>query len=212
MAYPINNIANVYHAKNGTPLMQCQFDSQTETTITLMVSVQEFLRLTNLHEQVLVVLTSPTAGLIPYICTPQPELAVTMEANTEQHIQIPFRIDEKREAIQRRQDFKVKTSLETEVSLLSPLKGSCAGVIEDLSAGGMLFATEMALEIGQTFVVSFTETKEPLYLHVKILRQQSNNRIKRYGCQFQELLPQHEEMLRQYVFQLEALHRRNAHT
>ena len=171
MAYPINNIANIYHAKSGTPLMQCQFDSQTETTITLMVSVQEFLRLTNLHEQVLIVLTSPTAGLIPYICTPQPESAVTMEANTEQHIQMPFRIDETRAAIQRRQDFKVKTALETEVTLLSPLKGSCQGVIEDLSAGGMLFATEMSLEIGQDFVVSFTETKEPLYLHVKILRQ-----------------------------------------
>ena len=209
MSYLINTIANVYHAKNGTPLMQCAFASQTNSTITLMVSVQEFLRLTNLHEQVLLVLTSPTAGLIPYICTPQAELAVTTEAATEQHIQMPFRIDEKREAIQRRQDFKVKTSLETEVTLLSPQKGSCQGTIEDLSAGGMLFATEMALEIGQDFVVSFTETREPLYLHVKILRLQSNGRIKRYGCQFQQLLPQHEEMLRQYVFQLEAIHRRN---
>ena len=74
----------------------------------------------------------------------------------------------------------------------------------------MLFATELSLEIGQDFIVSFTETKEPLYLHVKILRQQSGGKIKRYGCQFQELLPQHEEMLRQYVFQLDALHRRNA--
>lgn len=210
MPYPINNIANVYHAKEGTPLMQCLFDSQTESTIILMVSIQEFLRLTNLHEQVLVVLTSPTLGLMPYICTPQPELALTMEASTEQHIHMPFRIDEKRDAIQRRQDFKVKTSLETEVTLLSPLKGSCAGIIEDLSAGGMLFATELSLEVGQDFVVSFTETKEPLYLHVKILRQQSGGKIKRYGCQFQELLPQHEEMLRQYVFQLDALHRRNA--
>ena len=208
MAYTINKTVNIYHAKNGTPLMQCQFDSRTESTILLLVSVQEFLRLTNLHEQVLVVLTSPTVGLIPYICTVQPELAVTMESNTEQHIQMPFRIDEKKEAIQRRQDFKVKTFLETEVTLLSPLSGPCAGTIEDLSAGGMLFATEMALEIGQDFIVSFTETREPLYLHVKILRRQSDNRIKRYGCQFQELLPQHEEMLRQYVFQLEAAQRR----
>lgn len=205
MSYPINSIANVYHAKNGTPLMQCQFAAQTDTSITLMVSVQEFLRLTNLHEQVLVVLTSPTLGLLPYICTAQAESALTTDTDAEQHIQLQFHIDEKRDSIQRRQDFKVKTSLEVEVSLLSPEKGPCSGTIEDLSAGGMLFATEMPLQIGQDFVVAFTETKEPLYLHVKIIRQQSNGRIKRYGCQFQQLLPMHEEMLRQYVFKLEAV-------
>lgn len=207
MADAINPIATIYQM-NGTELMQCRYAGQDAARITLMISIPEFIQLSNLQEDVLLVLTSPTLGLLPYICTLLPDsLSGTNEA-TEQHLKLDFLIREKKQNIQRRRDYKVKTDIEVDVKLTGPLHGDCHGKIEDLSAGGILFATEWRLEIGQEFTFLFEQTKAPLWLTARVLNIYRKDRIKRYGCYLQGLSTAEEEALRQCVFQIEAQHRR----
>lgn len=207
MAESINPIVTIYQM-NGTELMQCRYAGQDAARITLMISLPEFIRLSNLQEDVLLVLTSPTLGLLPYICTLLPDSLTGTNEATEQHMKLDFLIREKKQNIQRRRDYKVKTDIELDVKLTGPLHGDCHGKIEDLSAGGILFATEWRLEIGQEFTFLFEQTKTPLQLTARVLNIYRNDRIKRYGCALQELSTAEEETLRQCVFQIEAQRRR----
>lgn len=207
MSYSINPIATI-NQTDGTELMKCLYASYTEETIQLLMSLPEFLTLANLHENVLVVLTSPQLGLLPFICTPLPESLTSTDTATEQHMRLDFQILEKKEPIQRRRDLKVKTDIDVEVRLLNPQKGHCIGKIEDLSASGLLFATETALSIGQEFSFLFEEIEQPIQLTARILNQYENGRKNRFGCELQYLSETEIEILRQYVFRMEALQRK----
>lgn len=206
MRHSINQMATIYKT-DGTELMKCRYDSHTEERILLYISLPEFFVLSNLHEDVLVELTSPTLGLVPYVCSVLPETLVGTNEATAQHMQLTFLIREKKENIQRRRDFKVKTEIPVEVKLTHPRTGKCQGRIEDISATGILFATEEQLAAGQEFTFSFTETKTPMQLTARILNQYRYDKIKRYGCILLDLPKEQEEILRQYVFQTEAKRR-----
>ena len=210
MAYTINEIVDIY-TPAGALLAKGHFVDHTETEITVLVSPKEFLSLHKQKDALLVMLTSPSLGVLPHICTLESySVSSDTEADTKQTCQVQLHIEEKKEAIQRRRDFKIKTSLPADLLLQKPQKGFCNGVIEDISATGILFATKDTLEVGQEFILPFYRTRTAIDLYGKIVRIHSKGSTNRYGCQFQDVLPAHEELMRQYVFMLEAKqHRAN---
>lgn len=211
MVYSINPIATIYKL-DGTELIKCNYAAHTEKFIHLTMSLSEFLTLSSLHEDVMLMLTSPILGLMPYICTPLPESLVSTDALSERDLKLSFMILEKKKNIQRRRDFKVKTDIPIRVQLTEPLTGECDGKIADISAAGILFTTEMKLENGQEFTFLLQETKIPTTLTARILHQYENGKKKHYGCRLQEVSKSQEEMLRQYVFWTEAMRRQKLAT
>ncbi len=208
MAYTINEIVDIY-TPTGALLARGHFVDQTETEITVLVSPKEFLALHKHKLALLVMLTSPSMGILPHVCTLESYSAsADTEPDAKQTFQVQLHIEEKKETIQRRRDFKIKTTLPAELMLQAPEKGLCSGTIEDISATGILFATEDTLEVGQEFILSFSETRTPIDLYGRIVRIHSKGTPNRYGCQFHDILPAQEELMRQYVFTLEARQRR----
>lgn len=199
MAHNINSVTEIY-TQSGILLAKGEFVSETEEFITVLLSPSEFIKIFNQSGSLTIVLTSPSRGVLPHVCRMHSNTAV--EGSNDMHIQ--FLIEERKEPIQRRRDFKVKTNLDTELALMRPKKGICAGVIEDISATGILFATADTLEVGQEFIATFTETKTTLDLYGQVVRIHSRGATNRYGCQFMETPPAQQEILRQYVFQTEA--------
>lgn len=200
MEYEINPIAAIYRT-DGTELMQCKFISRTRQEVRLSLSLAEFLRLSNLHERVLLVLSSPNLGLLPYICTIQADSISATNAETEQNMELVFQIQETKDVIQRRKNQKVKTDVAVDILLIAPQEGYCKGKIEDISASGVCLVTEASLPLSQRFQCLFPETDIPLPLTGEIIHQYADGKWKRYGCTLEEMPAVHKKLLQQYLLQ-----------
>ena len=107
--------------------------------------------------------------------------------------------------IQRREDIKVTLSVMVEVEC-EGLRAPAA--IHNISAGGVYLATGLAVSVGDQFSFTFPNTDSPVSLTAKVLRAELRvNRSGRsaygYGCRFVNLSPQHEALLRSFVYQEE---------
>ena len=90
------------------------------------------------------VLTSDVFGLLPFRCSVMP---ILKRFATQQYIGIDLKINETLPSVQRRKDIKVRLErMRAEIALLDiatgkPYGKTCEGIIEDISASGLLFIT-----------------------------------------------------------------------
>lgn len=148
------------------------------------------------------------AGLLRCRCS----LGETQELSDEWD-SVPCEILEVLDTQQRRMDLKI--SLETTLALsCSFIPGPHAGIPEqfdavtrDISAGGIYFFCDYSLPAGSVVQFQLHGASKPLLLSAKVLRTDKIEDKKgiRYGhgCQFYDLKPQAEAVLRNYIFRQE---------
>ena len=138
---------------------------------------------------------------------------------SDERISVPCRIVEIKETTQRRQDLKIyfETNLEM---FCSYVPGTAVGIPErfkavsrDISAGGIYFTCEYRLPEGTVVQFQLHGASKPLLLAARVLRFESvDERDGKpqfgHGCQFIEMRPQTEAVLRNYIFRQERQRRR----
>lgn len=104
---------------------------------------------------------------------------------------------------ERRNDLKIKVSIPVLVHITDSQGKSqdVNGRTKDLSAGGVYLTCKYALNIDDTFEVTFLHKKIPICVRAMILRKDEyDNGLFGYGCKFLSLRGGEERMLRHYVF------------
>jgi len=126
---------------------------------------------------------------------------------------VPCEILEVLESQQRRMDLKI--TLDTSLDLrCNFIPGPRAGIPEwihavtrDISAGGVYFMCEYELPAGSVVQFQLHGASKPLMLSAKVLRtdtiEKKDGTQYGHGCQFIDLKPQTEAVLRNYIFRQE---------
>ena len=138
---------------------------------------------------------------------------------SDERISVPCQIMEVLETTQRRQDLKIY--LETNLDLFCTyIPSTAVGIPErikaisrDISAGGIYFICEYCLPEGSVVQFQLHGASKPLLLAARVLRFEAvNERDGKphygHGCQFIEMKPQTEAVLRNYIFRKERQGRR----
>ena len=122
-----------------------------------------------------------------------------VDASTK--VSLDVKIADVTEIEERRRYFKVKTN---ELAVVYKTRAAAAqgipAVILNINLGGVLLACEESLVPGECYYINTFGGQ--LEIYAKILRKQINkltNELEGYGCQFQEVTEQQEEMLSRYI-------------
>ena len=113
--------------------------------------------------------------------------------------------------IQRRNDLKIRQIIPISIQAVNSKTGekiSVDATIQDLSAGGIFFISEMLFEVGEKFSFLFRRSAEPLRLECEVLRRQPYTgrgnyvpgTMMGYGCRFINMTDHKEASIRSYVF------------
>lgn len=137
-----------------------------------------------------------------------------IEPISDERNSVPCQILEVQKTVQRRQDLKIY--LETELDLFCTYVPSTAvgiperirAISRDISAGGIYFICEYCLPEGTVVQFQLHGASKPLLLAARVLRFESvDERDGKpqfgHGCQFIEMKPQTEAVLRNYIFRQE---------
>ncbi len=101
--------------------------------------------------------------------------------------------------IQRRNDVKVTYEYKGIIYLAGTLE-PIEVEFKDLSAGGVGFLTETDLDEEKVYEFTMTETPVPIIVNFSILRKMEKDDGYFYGCKFEEVQSNEEQMIRNYVF------------
>lgn len=149
------------------------------------------------------------AGLLHCQCALSEPQELSDERNS-----VSCRILEVMKTEQRRMDLKIQisTSLELSCTYVPGQPSSIPSRIEaesrDLSAGGIYFISEYQLPVESVVQFQLHGASKPLLLSARVLRTEELPPKKEtpqygHGCQFTELKPQTEAVLRNYIFRQE---------
>ena len=198
------NKAEIY-AVDGTPLCEAHVYWDSAGMYQLLEVPCSF-ELSDTGEHMAIFYDS-TAGLVHCRCQLRPH------GNEGDVKSCSFTITEVLETIQRRQDLKVPTNAEIEISAVQmasasaapPPKGAFTAVTENLSAGGVYFVCQYALPVDSEVHFELKEGPTPIELTAVVLRQEElppKKRLPRFGhgCRFINLKPAAESGLRSYIF------------
>ncbi len=133
--------------------------------------------------------------------------------NAPREINAVFTLMQKLETIQRRQDVKVKANY-MNIKLSLPFRNMTDVPAEliDISAGGIMFACPSAMLMEKEIVIyHFSSTKISFDIKARILRIQdylkkvddTEEEIRCYGCCFEDLKPNEEYAIREFVLYLQ---------
>ena len=121
--------------------------------------------------------------------------------------------------VQRRNEVKVKTSINTifwtvdEETMKKADRARGAhvvyeGEIKDLSASGLFFKTEEELEVGQIVEFVFDRLEKPFSVFAEIVRvQETDDGVKGYGARFKKLPSAYQSGIRMYVYNIQVENR-----
>ena len=126
------------------------------------------------------------------------------------HSRITFSLLKEIGTIQRRRDVKIKVDhLEINLTLLFRNNQTTTAQLLDISAGGMLFiCPQNILMEREDIIYHFEFADKPFDVKAKILRIQDHPKEGRcYGCCFEDLSPDEEAAIRQFVFKLQRIER-----
>lgn len=209
MAIPINETAKIY-TTNDLYLMSGRFISKDDESIHLAVRQNDILKegLT-----VKVMLTSEAYGLLPFRCR---IMELPQRFAVQQYIGIDLKIEEALPSVQRRKDIKVRLNrMKAEIALLDiatgkPYGKTCEGIVDNISASGLLFITKDELVENQQFLIPLPAVAPQMMPRAKVIRSQKEEEgYTGYGCCFMDLRTGEEEALRQYVFKAQVMQRRS---
>lgn len=133
--------------------------------------------------------------------------------NAPREINAVFTLMQKLETIQRRQDVKVKANY-MNIKLSLPFRNMTDVPAEliDISAGGIMFTCPAAMLMEKEIVIyHFNSTKISFDIKARILRIQDSvkkvddaeEEIRCYGCCFEDLKPNEEYAIREFVLYLQ---------
>ena len=118
-----------------------------------------------------------------------------------------------REPMQRREDIKVSVSFTTDIYTCKKTPAKKYPVqVRDISAGGFCFYFSEALPYGSSelYEIVFNHGRVPLVLNFYILwRHLIINGRYAHGCEFLQLTKEEQDIVREYVFQLQLNERKN---
>ena len=164
-----------------------------------------------LYTSMIITFSNDAYGLVSY----KAELtSYRIESETEKIYEIKCVLLERLEVIQRRENFKIKTSIPVTVAVfdgeMKPVQGKDGAQaeydveIKDISASGVLIATDKELDVGYIVSFTFDHTAPPLALDAEIIRIRNHkNGINEYGCRFIRLTAEKEAGIRRYVFKIQ---------
>ena len=164
-----------------------------------------------LYTSLIITFSNDAYGLISY----KAELvSFRRESEEDQTYEIKCALLEKMEVIQRRENFKIKTSIPVTVGVYSgsmePILDKTGNQvryeaeIKDISASGVLLSTDQELTVGQVVDFTFEQTTPALILEAELIRHRTyKNGINEYGCRFIRLNAEKESGIRRYVFQIQ---------
>lgn len=141
--------------------------------------------------------------------------------NSQFEYMVKFKLIKKIGIVQRRSNVKVKTEIKTIIEFTDenwyklinedtkePIRYTV--VIKDISAAGILFKTKEKFDIGQYFIFTFNKCSKPFEVKAEILRiQKYDNEYFGYGCRFINLTLSKESIIRQYVFRMQIISKKN---
>lgn len=88
-------------------------------------------------------------------------------------------------------------------------------MLQDISAGGIFFISEVLFEEGERFSFVFRRTPEPLRLECEVLRKQpydggnyAPGSMMGYGCRFINMTDHKESAVRSYIFKEDLMKRK----
>lgn len=152
-------------------------------------------------------------GLVTYKC-------ILMDyKHRGEHLLAQCILGEEESVVQRRNDLKIRLIVPISIQAISSKTGEKINVnatIQDISAGGIFFISEMLFEIGERFSFLFRRTAEPLRLECEVLRRQPYTgrgnyvpgTMMGYGCRFINMNDRKEAAIRSYVFREDLLARK----
>lgn len=152
-------------------------------------------------------------GLVTYKC-------ILMDyKHRGEHLLAQCILGEEESVVQRRNDLKIRLIVPISIQAISSKTGEKINVnatIQDISAGGIFFISEMLFEIGERFSFLFRRTAEPLRLECEVLRRQPYTgrgnyvpgTMMGYGCRFVNMNDRKEAAIRSYVFREDLLARK----
>lgn len=131
--------------------------------------------------------------------------------NVAADMQLSAKIIKKHPTVERRKALKIRTNFEVDLKLIirenkivetnNPIKIS----ILNLSIGGLLFASSTEFFIGDTIVFTFDYYKDtPIILDAKVVRidpAEDNFNYNNYGCVFNELSSNDENIICKYLYE-----------
>ena len=164
-----------------------------------------------LRSEVYVTFYDSLLGLVTYFCT---------LSNYKEYLAAPgYRVsttlctlEKEISTIQRRNDIKVHVEVETTLTFANEedVIVNASAVVKDISAGGIFFTSRYPFRKGQTFSFSFSQSANPLVLKAEVIRIQppheydsrlpEDKELFGYGCQFIELSPHKESLIRNFVY------------
>ncbi len=118
-----------------------------------------------------------------------------------------------REPLQRREDVKIGVSFTTYICACKETPAKKYAVqVRDISAGGFCFYFSEALPYGSSelYEIVFNHCRIPLVLNFSILWRKfiSSGRYA-HGCEFSQLAKEEQDIIREYVYQLQLNERKN---
>lgn len=173
--------------------------------------VKELLENDIVQNNVILLMTHNIKGM----CYFHGECANIYSGSAPLEVNVVFSLLQKLETVQRRQDVKVKAhDLKIELSLPFRSMKEASGELIDISAGGILFTcpSEMLME-KEIVIYHFHSPKADFDVKARILRIQDvvrqledseeKEEIRCYGCCFEDLKPNEEYSIREFVLYLQ---------
>lgn len=120
-------------------------------------------------------------------------------------------VSQEREAVRVRVALRLRVTHFIVDDVTIPLPEPLAVIVADISAHGMRIVTSADLQLGQQLMLTFPETDQPVDLVLEVLRREENRGTPAYGCRFVDLGERETDLLVRYVFQQQALQRRQLH-
>ena len=108
---------------------------------------------------------------------------------------------------EQRKNFRVYVTTQVPV-LFEGEKHETSVTVKDIGTGGFLFVSKKKYEPGTVLSAIFAKARTPVCITAQIqkLRPVRKEGLYGYGCQFTNLSPSAESMVRNFVFQTETLH------
>lgn len=121
-------------------------------------------------------------------------------------------------SLQRRNDLKIHLVMSITIQAADSKTGEKMNVnamLQDISAGGIFFISEVLFEEGERFSFVFRRTPEPLRLECEVLRKQpydggnyTPGSMMGYGCRFVNMTDHKESAVRSYIFKEDLMKRK----
>ena len=107
---------------------------------------------------------------------------------------------------EQRKNFRVYVTFQVSV-MLKGQKKQIPVTVKDIGTGGFQFVSKQVFEPGTTLTTMFTQARTPVCISACIqkLRPVRREGLNGYGCQFNNLTPNAETLIRNFVFQTEAI-------